>query len=456
MSVIIRGGNANNTLGIDADGNALVNLPSDPTKIGGVKMYDGLGNPIVTTENGAQYVSSDSLVFFEQVDGTALNTNVWGPSTSGMTIAQANGFITLNSGNATTGNAYAILSSIKNIPLYGILPVKVVINARIPVAAQANLTMELGIGSVATTAAPTDGCYFRFNPAGGFVAVINNGGNETVSALLTPPPTTEVAIFEIEIVEDRVRFYLEDVVVADIHVPLGQAFPTAAGRLPIFFRVYNSASAPSAAPSIAIGQIIVVQQDMLQNKAWSDVLVGMGRGAYQSPTAFTQTSNHTNSTSPASATLSNTAAGYTTLGGRYQFAAVGAAATDFALFAFQVPVGYQLFVTNVRISALNTGAAVGVSATVLDWALGINASAVSLATADGAGTWASRRIPLGMHGLAGLAAIGQAANDITARFDPPLVVDGGRFLHVILQVPIGLATVSQVIRGNVYIGGYFE
>lgn len=52
MSVIIRGGNANNTLGIDADGNALVNLPSDPTKIGGVKMYDGLGNPIVTTENG--------------------------------------------------------------------------------------------------------------------------------------------------------------------------------------------------------------------------------------------------------------------------------------------------------------------------------------------------------------------------------------------------------------------
>jgi hypothetical protein len=35
-------------------------------------------------------------------------------------------------------------------------------------------------------------------------------------------------------------------------------------------------------------------------------------------------------------------------------------------------------------------------------------------------------------------------------------VESGRFLHVILAVPVGTATASQVIRGTVTIDGYFE
>jgi hypothetical protein len=37
-----------------------------------------------------------------------------------------------------------------------------------------------------------------------------------------------------------------------------------------------------------------------------------------------------------------------------------------------------------------------------------------------------------------------------------MVVDGGRFFHIIVQVPVGTATVSQVIRGDVMVNGYFE
>ena len=55
------------------------------------------------------------------------------------------------------------------------------------------------------------------------------------------------------------------------------------------------------------------------------------------------------------------------------------------------------------------------------------------------------------------AGIGRCAPDIVANFnDAPLTVESGRFVHVTLQVPIGTATASQVIRGDVQIYGYFE
>jgi|SRR5882672_9450851 len=70
----------------------------------------GGGGQGTQTENGFTNVSNDSLIFFEQVDGVAVNTNVWVPTTSGMTIVQSGGFITLNAGLAVAANAYAILA----------------------------------------------------------------------------------------------------------------------------------------------------------------------------------------------------------------------------------------------------------------------------------------------------------------------------------------------------------
>lgn len=449
---------SNAKLTISSAGEAQVNLPALATSAGFAKLLDSLGREINTTENGALNTSTDSLLFYEQVDGAAIDLRKWNQSVNGMTITQSSGFQTLNAAAAVTAGAYAILSSIQYVPLYGHLPARVTFNNRTPVIAQANLTIEFGIGLVTTNAAPTDGCFFRWSPNGNFYCVINNGGVETLSAPLTAVDTSEAEIFDIVVVEDLVQFQIGDVIVAEVQVPPGQAYPTASGRLPIFSRVYNSGSAPAVAPQLLIGQIVVVQEALNQTREWRECLSILGAGAYQSPvTPFAQTANHVNSTSPASATLSNTAAGYTTLGGRYQFAAVASAATDFALFAFQVPAGYRLVVTGVTISCAATGAiGSAVTPTLLDWGLGINSSAVSLATADGAGTWAPRRIPLGVQAFALTAAIAQLANDIVRTFDPPLVVDSGRFLHAIMQVPLGAATASQIFRGNVFIQGYFE
>lgn len=194
-----------------------------------------------------------------------------------------------------------------------------------------------------------------------------------------------------------------------------------------------------------------------------ETMASIGRGSYQAPVTFAQSANHANSTSPSSATLSNTVAGYTTLGGRWQFAALAGAATDFALFAYQVPTGYQLVIRGVAISSVNTGAANSITVpTILDWSLGVNASAVSLATADAAatsgvpGTWAPRRMPIGIQALPTSSLLGATFSDLVRRFDTPVVVDSGRYLHIILQVPVGAATSSQVIRGDVLINGYFE
>jgi hypothetical protein len=414
-------------------------------------------------ESGSQAVSFNSLIFTEQVDGNALNTNLWLTSVLTQTITQAGGFINLNAGASVATATYAILTSIKALQLYGHLPFTVVMRAKINIVPIANATVELGIGTAATTAAPTDGAFYRWAPDGTFRCVINNAGVETLSAALPVPSINIEHIFEIDVVEDNVFFTLDDAVIAVVNVPPTQAYPVNNGRQTVFARIFNGGTSPATAPQLGIGQVNIVQEDLNQNKLWKEILMSLGRGGYQQPiTPYTQTANHANSTDPVSATLSNTAAGYTTFGGRWQFAAVAGAATDYALFAFQVPATYQLNLSGIAISSLLTGAAIATTATILDWSLGLNASAVSLATAESPpATYAPRRIPLGMQSFVlgapnGPMQIGDMAPDLIRNFDPPLIVDGGRFLHVILEVPLGTATASQVFRGDVQINGYFE
>jgi hypothetical protein len=455
MAVIESGDASGNLLTVNDDKEALVNLPTEPDDAGFVRIASGEGIEFEATESGHFPVSLESIVFFDQVDGNTLNQNLWFSATSTMTIAQSGGFITLNSGSSLTANAYASIKSIKAIPFYGEFPMEVDIGAKVNTTPQANLTMELGVGVVTTNSVPTDGCFFRWAPDGTFRAVINFGGSET-SAVIAPPVINEQHDFDITIDNDEVVFEVDGVEVAEVAVPVGQPFPLSTTRVSVFARIYNGASGPSSAGQLSVGRVAVVQQVLSKTRRWEDVLVSLGYGAYQAPVS-TQSANHANSASPSSATLSNTAAGYSTLGGRYQFAAVGGAATDYALFAYLVPLGYQLIVTGVRISSINTGAAVATTATILDWAVGINASAVSLATADSPPTsWAPRRIPLGIQGFLVTAGIGQQSQDIDVTFATPLVVDGGRYFHVILQLPVGTATASQVIRGDVMVNGYFE
>lgn len=468
MSLIIKSGDSANTAIVNDDGELLVRLTDDEETAGFVRVAGALysgeeGEEMRVSEDGYLMVGQESMLFYDQVEGNTLHSHLWATSTSTMTITQSAGLISLNAGLSTATGTYAILSSIKHIPLYGQYPLIVSFSAEFNNAAQANATMEIGIGLVSGTSAPTDGVFMRFAPSGQILGVINYGGVEVETVLTFDPDDNPFAIntmypWSIVVDNDDVHFLHGSDVAAVLACPTNQPFPTAAARLPLFARVFNGGTAPSTAPRIRVGRFMVVQSVLNQERLWTQTLAALGRGAYQNPVAsFAQIANHTNSTNPSSATLSNTAAGYTTLGGRFQFAAVAGAATDFALFAYQVPSGFQLFVTGVCISCVNTGAQNSISTpTVLDWSMGVNSSAVSLATADGATTWAPRRVPLGMQAFQAGAAIGAQVDDMDRDFPVPYVVDSGRYLHVILQVPIGAATATQVIRGDVLIHGFFE
>jgi hypothetical protein len=185
------------------------------------------------------------------------------------------------------------------------------------------------------------------------------------------------------------------------------------------------------------------------NLAVQDLMALMHRGIIDNPLTGAQLAAWANSAEPANATLSNTAAGYTTLGGKFQFAAVAGAATDYALFGFQVPAPATLVITGMSIDTWNVGAAVATTATLLTWGIKNNLTAVSLATATG------NAIGVGAQVLPVATPIGGLANRLDRRFSSPIVCGPGRFIDVILRMPVGTATASQVIAGMINFEGYF-
>ncbi len=185
-----------------------------------------------------------------------------------------------------------------------------------------------------------------------------------------------------------------------------------------------------------------------------DLEAGVGLSLIVDPSTNTQSANYANSTAPANATLSNTTAGYTTIGGLFQFIAPAGAETDYALFAYEVPVGYTLYVDSVRINAFITGTKSSTSETLLQWALAANSSGVSLATLV---PHPPIFFPVGMQEAPKSASRGTP-------FDPPIyykprapvVVNPTRYFHVVLRIPVGNPTVTQTIRGFVNVEGYFQ
>jgi hypothetical protein len=174
-------------------------------------------------------------------------------------------------------------------------------------------------------------------------------------------------------------------------------------------------------------------------------------------------SQYANSAAPAAAVLSNSVPSYATLGGLYNFAAPASAETDFALFGWSAPgalaaVQAHLFITDIQISLVNTGAAVATTPTIVEWGLAVNSTAASLATTDGGGTggvFGPRRLSLGSQTLLVGALIGSQPPIIQRIFGALPIVEPGRFMHIFFRVPVGTATASQVLRGSISINGYF-
>ena len=437
--------------------------------------------PPETSDDFRLRVGMDQTLFNSSFEGTTVRTDTWVQSLSTMTVAQASGFLSLNSGNATANGNYAIVTTRRTIPLFGTFPTYIDLWVREGNPTASNAISEWGMGYAATTAAPTDGVFFRRNIAGTLKAVASFGGTETE---ITVDPTnvparsgvgvydaTECNHYLIVIHNDIVNFWINDILVASIGCPDANPSPAASGAQPIFARVYNSGVA-SAGRRVEIGFVNASLGDQHNNKPWPHAMCGLGGGAYttQQGSATAQTAQWANSAAPtAISSPSNTAVGgagqgHSTLGGIFILNAPASAETDYLLFAYTnatgsntVP-GKTLYVTGIRVGeTFVTGAAVATTATILQYAVGVGGSAVSLATTDSTTGIKPKIVPLGGQSFAIGAAIGAKEPGFQVDFSAaPLVVPQSTVLSLLVRVPVGTATASNTFRGTITVIGYFE
>ncbi len=483
MSTSIKGGGSSNLAAVDANGNLAVVTPTTDTQAGFAAMLaendpgDVTGERYVkaceVSEDFRLRVGMDQLQFQLTFEGTTIAQGHIQQNLTTMTAAQASGFLSLNSGNATASGNAANVRTYRTFQLFGAYMIYCNMWLREANETATNAVSEWGLGYVSGVTAPTDGAFFRRLSGGGLRAVINFGGTETEATIDTTNvpggdgvgvyAATERNHYLVAVHNDEVEFWINDVRVASINTPSNQPAPTSAASQPVFARVYNSGVA-SAGRRVELGYITVEQADQNTGKDWAHVMAGAGSGAYQNQpgSASGYTANWANSAAPASATLSNTAAGYTTLGGQYQFAASATNETDWALFGYTNPAGTAtlpgktLYVTGIRIGEMCVTGAAGVNATMFFWAAAVGSTAVSLATTDAAATKAPRRVALGSQCFLAAAPIGTQSPGFMVNFDSPLVVPAGCFFHIIVKQLNGAATASLVWRGTVMVNGYFE
>lgn len=477
MSVIVKSGDSANLASVDANGNLAIVTPSVMNETGYMVMVGenhdggatGLPDPVRramrVTPDGRLRTGIDQIQWEDTFNHTIIDTSAYQCVTATATLALSGGYWVFNSGNSVASAAVARVQTYRTFQLTASGTNEIVFRARFNVALQANSVVEMGLGFAATTATPTDGVYFKVNTSGSLVGVVNVNGTETTTTLSFAPVPNENNFYRIVQDQDQAEFYINGHLYGSISIANTSAATSFTRAMPLLMRCYNAAVV-STAFRLEVSDIAVISRDLANNRLWSTCRAGMEQSSINNARGATagQTANYANTAAPTSATLSNTAAGYTTLGGQFQFAAVAGAETDYALFGFQVTApsaaaaGKNLVIRGIRIDTMNLGAAVATSATVLQWGLGIGATAVSLATADSAtaGTRAARRITLGIQAFPIGAAIGSVASPVDVNLDAPLYVAAGTFVHVILKMPVGTATASQIVRGTVMINGYWE
>lgn len=485
MSVQIRGAVSPVVAETNADGNLLVNTPLDYEKAGIIATSSevdpgtpaaGIARTVRPDDTSADFrkrVGVDTPQFYKVFTGAIPQSNVWQQNATTMTIAQANGFLRLNSGNSTaSGNnanvyTYVFFSQQMTMPLYCEMDVKYV-----STGLQSGVTAEFGLMNGPTgTADPTDGAFFRYLNSQLF-AVISYGGGagevpQAIDASLVPA-VNETAHYLIAFYTDYVEFWINDVLVARVEQPPANGSVTLSPSQQLAFRLRNTAVVANAV-QLHISTSGVDLGDAFSGQTWGEYAVMNGGGSWQTQdgVAQGQTALWANSAAPAAGTLSNTAlpnAAYNTLGGLFDVNAPAGSATDYIMFAYQVPAGTNalpgknLWIQEVNISLYNAGAAVATTPTRVEWGIAVGSTALSLATVDAVTTRSPKRISLGGQTLSVGFAPGEGAKEgnIMFKSGDGIMVEPGTFVHIFIRVPVGTATASQRLQGGVGVVGDFR
>jgi hypothetical protein len=476
MAVRIKG--TTNLQEVDVNGNAHVNGPLVDVQAGFQSM---LAENDAGTVTGSRYVKAvevsddfrvrtgqDNMIFNETFPGFTLNTAIWSTTLSGVSNVVSGGFLALNSAGVLTSGVYGTMRTYRHFPCYKQYTTYAEMEIQLSSAPVSGNRCEWGLMLAATTAAPTDGAFFRVDSTGVFTCVMNYNGVETQSgalstALLGVATTHSYLIY---IGSTVVEFWINNILVAEILCPAGQGSTMSSMNLPLAFRNINVSTL--ATPQILkVGNVNVTFGDQAMSKPWGHVIAGAGGSALQMQTGaatFGSTSLITNAAAAVAAALSNTtaAAQFTGLGGIFNVLPTLTAGTDGILCSYLVPVGTAaypgktLYVTGIKIdSVVSTVLAGGPLINVFSIAFG--GTAVSLATAEATGgIKAPRRLALGIQSFVAAAAVGAVAPTLQDDYTcSPVVCHPGEYFQVAVR-NIGTVTTTGALTYTVAITGYWE
>jgi len=460
-----------------------VNAPTTASQAGSRRWLAGTSarGPDVRGTGVQRFLQArDRILFFDPVESTTINGNLWGGVNATMTtsVSLATG-IRLNNSGITTVNSVARIATNATFPYIRAAPLVARWQFRLsPTPSSATnpstvyppffVGMDMGLVAMSSFSPPVDGVYFKLTPRGDFVAAMSYGSTETRSAPLTIPTQSVWHIATIIRRAQSTDFFVDDVLLATLTVD-GVNLPDVSSieHLPLSMRIYNYTTAPVSTLLLDVGQSVIYGEVEGSDK-YNESLAEFGRKSVQAPlTAYARTANFTNSTNPTDRTLANaTATGEATLSGLIDVVPTFVAETDYQAFSYTIPTGFQLWVYGVTCSAVNLVAANTSTGVNLGLFLGTNSNAVSLATTDAAGPpwtgWGPRRVALGNITFSPTAVIGATPTYPTGgvldyKFQPPLVLESARFLHLGFHAHTANTTaVNQIVRFSCAIDGVFH
>lgn len=412
----------------------------------------------------------DTLALSEQFLGTAINTTLWSAPTTGMSITVANGLATLNAASSIVAGNVAAITSKRAYPKWGSFTTWLEMNTQFSRLPTAGNVCEWGNFIASGVAAPTDGAFFRYNALGEFYAVLTYNGTEQLSALLDAGALVGVnttRAFLVGLHNTSVTFWIDDVKVAEFPLPPAGAAMNSAGELPVSFRNYNAATAPTDAQQMKLGEVNLTLGEYHGTKRHDHIMAGMGGICAQGQTGGTlgSTSNITNAVGgalPAAVLPTNaTAALGTGLGGFFHELATAVANTDVIISSYQVPVvatnanNKMLYITGVHIESFVDAPLTGGGYNAL-MQLCFGSTAVSLATTETVTTNAPRRKSLGNQLVPAAATALTVLNTIDRKFDTPIPVFPGQFIQVVKRIIGTAATGTGSIVHAIDFDGYWE
>lgn len=485
-AVSITNGGGTATAGVDTNSNLQVREPTTPAQAGltgllghmddGSSRVDSPNNPytkrVFVSENGRIGVGQDTHIAVYEFPAAAVNSGKWFTPATTQTVDQNAGYLRLNASGITTINTNSAVRTQRYFTLFGRRQLSVEVQGYMTVT-QTNQLVEFGLMSATLpgAGAPADGVFFRYNASNELRGVVNFNGTETQTASIPLPSTNVNHNYFMRISDDAAEFWIDDKIVAEIEMGAtipGQGTPFISVALPFVARYVIGGSAPAIAARFQMSGVSIYWSDGQVARTEAEITCGMGQNCSQGQDGGTMgtTANYANSANPTSAAGSNTAANVTGLGGQGAINAAAGAATDYIATSFQNPAGTTaipgrtLYITGVKISSVNMGAAVATTQTTLAWSLAHGHTAVSMATAESltSATKAPRRIALGFQSAAVGTAVGgtYAPGDVSMTFNSPIVVNPGEFIATVVKQIVGTATASQSIWYHVTFNGYFE